>query len=407
MALPPFRVKSKVYVQVSDAEAKQMEADEAFLRAVENGNLDEVKLADRKGAENNVADERSISAVHKSMRHGTDILKHLSGNGAFVELPDVEGCRPVAYAIRFDNVGAIEHLLALKAEDGCGVVDLKQVITKTGNTLLHEAAWFDRPEAAKLLLATGAFTKEMLEQSNLAGQTAMHVASFRATTDFLQLLAESGASVETATSSKRHMKETPMQLATALGKDANAKYIQDLAVAIQSIRFASRMKRRANAKKPKSDTPKSAVAPAEDAEVFNIRFEFDLKLFTADLEKSFIAKLAKHAEVEPEYLVVLSRTAGSVILQIEVRPPKDAEAGIEVPKRVLQKLRDSSKEDLTTALGYPVLDKSVGPRTSAAATVEAKADSSTKVTVVGQSPRSTPGFKPTEAVGSPRASSKA
>ena len=197
-----------------------------------------------------------------------------------------------------------------------------------------------------------------------------------------------------------------MQLATALGKDANAKYIQDLAVAIQSIRFASRMKRRANAKKPKSDTPKSAVAPAEDAEVFNIRFEFDLKLFTADLEKSFIAKLAKHAEVEPEYLVVLSRTAGSVILQIEVRPPKDAEAGIEVPKRVLQKLRDSSKEDLTTALGYPVLDKSVGPRTSAAATVEAKADSSTKVTVVGQSPRSTPGFKPTEAVGSPRASSK-
>ena len=99
MALPACRVKSKVYVQMSEAETKQLEADEAFLRAVDNGNLDEVLTADRKGTDNNVADERAITAVHKSTRHGLDILKHLTTNGAYVEFPDVEGCRPIAYAI--------------------------------------------------------------------------------------------------------------------------------------------------------------------------------------------------------------------------------------------------------------------------------------------------------------------
>merc|ERR1719473_1401135 len=109
MGVPPLRVKPKVYVQVSDAEAKQMEADEAFLRACDAGNLDQVLKGERKGNDLNIADERVITAVHKAMRHGVDLLKHLTTNGAWPEYPDVEGCTPIAYAIRFDNTAAVEH----------------------------------------------------------------------------------------------------------------------------------------------------------------------------------------------------------------------------------------------------------------------------------------------------------
>ena len=46
---------------------------------------------------------------------------------------------------------------------------------------------------------------------------------------------------------------------------------------------------------------------------------------TADLEKSFLVQLARHAGTEPEMLHVLSRTAGSVILDIEVRAQNASE----------------------------------------------------------------------------------
>ena len=61
--MPPLRVKPKVYVQVSDAEAKQMEADEAFLRACDAGNLDQVLKGERKGNDLNIADTSTASAT--------------------------------------------------------------------------------------------------------------------------------------------------------------------------------------------------------------------------------------------------------------------------------------------------------------------------------------------------------
>lgn len=133
-----------------------------------------------------------------------------------------------------------------------------------------------------------------------------------------------------------------MQLATGMGKAANAKHIQDLSVALASIRFASRMRKR------------SPLAPP----VLKVKFEYDLKLFTADLEKSFLAQLATHAGLPaPEMLHVVSRTAGSVILEVEVRAPSAA-----VATAALAKVEGTPLDELTTVLGYPVLSCSVGPR---------------------------------------------
>ena len=401
-ALPAIRVQQKVFVQVSEEETKRAEADAALLRAVESGDLAAIEKFDRRDLDLNVADEFRNTAVHKAMRQGVDILKYLTSRGAYPEFADSEGARPIAHAIRYDNADAVEHLLSLKGEDGKCAIDLLQTITKSGNTLLHEAAWFDRPDSVKLLLATGAYDKAAMERSNLAGQTAMHVASFRSTTELIQQLAESGASVDTGTSSSRHIKETPMQMATAMGKDANAKYIQELGVAIQAIKFASRMRRRKNAKKP-------AKADAEPSSVMNLRFDFDLKFFTADLEKAFIAKLATAVEVPPEQLFVLSRTAGSVILEIDVRDPANMAA---TSKRVLSKVETMSLEDLSTALGYKMLEKSIGPRKATAEVVPPKLElsaaeinksaSDSKLTPRDSPRRSTPGFNAIEQIGSAR-----
>ena len=408
-ALPAIRVQAKVFIQVSEEETKRNEIDTALLHAVENGDLAAVEKFDRRDLDLNVADQLRNTAVHKAMRHGVDILKYLTSRGAYPEFADSEGARPIAHAIRYDNTEAVEHLLSLKGEDGKRTVDLLQTITKSGNTLLHEAAWFDRPDSVKLLLQTGAYDKEALERSNSAGQTAMHIASFRSTTELIQQLAESGASVDAGTSSKRHIQETPMQMATAMGKEANAKYIQELGVAIQAIKFASRMRRRKNAKKPAKPVEDKAKADAEPTSVMNLRFDFDLKFFTADLEKAFIAKLATAVEVPPEQLFVLSRTAGSVILEIGVRDPVNMAA---TSKRVLSKVEAMSLEDLSTALGYKMLDRSVGPPTAKVEVVPPKLElpaaqlnksaSDSKVTPRDSPRRSTPGFHPMEQVGSAR-----
>lgn len=337
-----MRILTKAFTTVSAAEQKRIDDDECFLKSVDENKLTALLEEGRAGADLNVADDFRTSAVHKATRHADiKILTHLVEGKAMTEFPDKDGARPIAAAIRFDNPKAVELFLGLRNADGTRQVDLLQVVTKSGNTLLHEAAWYDRQDCAKLLLETGAFKAADIDKPNKHGQTAMHVAAFRATEPFLQLLVSHGASVEQKTSNPRQIKRDSMEIAMHMGKDANAKYLQDLAVALASIRFAAKMKKKAFAKKPPkpaaakvavpateraklaaeeaADKPTaaprlaeappaavvskpSAVEPAgvaqaaeEEERVFHIRFEYDLKLFTADLEKSFLAQLAKCA----------------------------------------------------------------------------------------------------------------
>ena len=212
MTPPPCRAPSKTFQQLTVEQEASLKADELFLRSVEEGNLEEVRRRTL-SADLNVADERKQSAVHKAVlvAESVKVLAHLIENGAYLEYEDSQGYRPVALAIRFDNQEALKLLLAAKNEAGDFKVDFTQTNRQNGHTLLHEAAWFDRSECAALLLATGAFAGK-LEAFNLKGQTAMHVAGFRATRALLQLLVEHGAQSEAATTNPRTLKETPMQI---------------------------------------------------------------------------------------------------------------------------------------------------------------------------------------------------
>lgn len=95
----------------------------------------------------------------------------------------------------------------------------------------------------------------------------------------MQVLIEAGADASLETNNKQTLGESPLKIATDSGKAANAKFLQDLAAATQAIKFAVKMK----AKRQK----------AKSANMLNLKFEGELRLFTADLEKSFLVKLAR------------------------------------------------------------------------------------------------------------------
>ena len=56
------------------------------------------------------------------------------------------------HQIRADNQKALQLFLDLRDIRGGRVVDLKQVIKTSGHNLLHECAWYDRHECARLLV---------------------------------------------------------------------------------------------------------------------------------------------------------------------------------------------------------------------------------------------------------------
>ena len=112
---------------------------------------------------------------------------------------------------------------------------------------------------------------------NKQGQSVMHVASFRAAPPLLQLLVEYGGDVTAECSNGgRNVAASPKELAEAMGKPHNAKYLHELSVALASIRFASRMR---------AKRASGTLAPEELPSVFHLKIEYELHLFTADLEK--------------------------------------------------------------------------------------------------------------------------
>ena len=106
----------------------------------------------------------------------------------------------------------------------------------------------------------------------------MHVASFRAAPPFLQLLVEYGGDVTAECSNGgRNVAASPQELAAAMGKPHNAKYLHELGAAVHAIRFASKMRAKRMA---------GLTTPEEQPPCLRLRLEFDLQLFTADLEKA-------------------------------------------------------------------------------------------------------------------------
>ena len=219
---------------------------EDFLQAVNENNVAFVTKDKRRTDKLNFKDgTRGQTAVHIAVKHhDCEILKNLVDKGAYLDLPDRDGVRPLAEAIREDNLLAVEILVKAKDRQGRQCLDLHQIITVTQNGLLHEAAWYDRIQIAKELLATGKYSAHHLNESNKMGQSTLHIAALRASDTLVQMLVDAGANPDAVTTNKRVVAETPQKIAEGGGKKHNAELLRSLSVATSSVAFAIKMKRK-------------------------------------------------------------------------------------------------------------------------------------------------------------------
>lgn len=222
------------------ATPEELEQDAKFLQCIIDNDAEGVKDLIAVGQEVNVGDESSFSSIHLAMRHDEDtILKLLLDAGAFPEYL-AGGISPLTFGISLCRIKNVNTLLA------SGKVDVKQVNPNSGNTLLHEAAWYGHIEMLQLLLATGAF--EDIDAINSSGKTALHVASYRGTLPIVQELVAKGADPNKLEENTRRIsKESPEDMARSMGKDENADYLKSLSTTVNAIKFAVKMKKGASA----------------------------------------------------------------------------------------------------------------------------------------------------------------
>ena len=221
------------------------DADAAFLELIVAGDLPGVERMISQGQDVNVGDDTQESACHKAMRvKDPAMLKALVKHRGFVDYSDAYGNRPVNVAMQMGEAAEqhMAYVLTLKDSKGELIVNLTALNFKTGNTLVHDAAWVGNTAACEALLKTGAFA-EMLETANKQGQTAMHIAAFRAPKVLVTALVEAGAETNVAEKNGRRLsKETPEMMATAMGREDTAQYLRDLNTAMNAVKFAGRMK---------------------------------------------------------------------------------------------------------------------------------------------------------------------
>jgi len=250
IAPPKCHNKSKGRT-LSDEEAKVEQINDAFLADIEANNVSNIKKALDEGQNPNVGTESGESSVHLAMRAPTtDILKALIAKDAHLEFQDDYDKRPIEIGIE-GGANQVEHIKVLLKQkvikDGVEVlaVDLRKRNAKKGTNLLHTAAWVGNLEATKVLLETAEFD-DMLEDTNIQGQTALHLAAFRAPTELCQKLVERGANPAAKEKNARRIsKETPEEMALSMGRDDTSAYLRTLTTGLNAVTFAARMKHKA------------------------------------------------------------------------------------------------------------------------------------------------------------------
>jgi len=242
----PCRNKSKSAVALSVEEQEIADKDEAFLQLIIDGKIAAVKTAISEGQMVDVGDENGESACHKAMRvPDIEMIKTLVNSGAFADYVDDYGNQPIKVGMQMSELAEdhIAYLLSLKDATGTRIVNLKSVNFKTGHTLIHDAAWIGNTYAATALLKTGEFS-EMLEAANKQGQTAMHLAAFRAPKALVTALVDAGADPTAEEKNGRRLsKETPEMMAMAMGREDTANYLRDLNTTMNAVKFGMKMKK--------------------------------------------------------------------------------------------------------------------------------------------------------------------
>ena len=195
----------------------------------------------------NVADESGRSSVDiavgsfESAALGN--LKLLLGAGAYPDFADDKGKRPIETAIEGNDVSfpLVGLLLQQMGPDKSPTVNLTAKNPKSGNSLLHHAAWCGNADAMIALLGTGAFA-DMLEERNDTGQTALHIAAFRSPKAVCEALVNAGANPKAVEKNGRRLsKETPLMMAESMGRKDNADFFVSMGGAMNAMKFSSKM----------------------------------------------------------------------------------------------------------------------------------------------------------------------
>jgi ankyrin repeat protein len=148
------------------SEVEQQKADNALLRAAENGKADAVKRLISEGAAAGARDDYGNTPLHKAAMHGHVGVARLllQEYAAEVNLKNVDGYTPLHLAALIGHLEEMEVLLDHAADSNLKNAD--------GDVPLHYAAGKGQVELVKLLLDRGA---EANSRNNL-GDTPLKVA---------------------------------------------------------------------------------------------------------------------------------------------------------------------------------------------------------------------------------------
>jgi len=269
---PPLRLLPKNATSQTDDEKAECKRIKEFLDHVLAGDIAYVQAELDAGFDPNVGDDNSITAVHMAMRanrsfdesgksndEDVKILQLLMSKGAYVEFADAYGNRPIVDGLQFNRQRTVGTLLGLEpAPYNKLCIDLLTLNEKTQNNLLHDAAWWGHVEMVRLLLATGQFSKEIINAYNKSGKGAVHIAAFRGSKDFVHELVQAGGDANLVEKNVRRIsKETPEMMAVSMGREDTAQYLRELSTAIYAVGFGSKMMKGAK---------KNAAAAADAAD---------------------------------------------------------------------------------------------------------------------------------------------
>ncbi|XP_041484438.1 transient receptor potential cation channel subfamily A member 1-like isoform X2 [Lytechinus variegatus] len=194
----------------SDYNAKDRQCRTPLLLATARGAWRAVRTLLQRGADFTQTDCDKRNVLHLALLHGGNLdffgrefFKQKEGALELLNQRDCSGCTPMHYATQQGNIKSVQGLIDLGA-----TVNLKN---KEKQSPLHFAARYGRLNSCKRLLDS-AIGPHILNESDGAGRTALHIASWSGHVKLVQLLLSKGALLH-----RDHEGRTPLHLAAVEG----------------------------------------------------------------------------------------------------------------------------------------------------------------------------------------------
>ncbi|XP_071478085.1 transient receptor potential cation channel subfamily A member 1-like [Diadema antillarum] len=203
-------VASYLLNEGSEIDAKDRQCRTPLLLATARGAWRAVRTLLKRDADFTQTDCDKRNVLHLALLHGGNLdffgrefFKQKDGALELLNQRDCSGCTPMHYATQQGNIKSVQGLIDLGA-----TVNLKN---KEKQSPLHFAARYGRLNSCKRLLDS-AIGPHILNESDGAGRTALHIASWSGHVKLVQLLLSKGALLH-----RDHEGRTPLHLAAVEG----------------------------------------------------------------------------------------------------------------------------------------------------------------------------------------------